>query len=63
MSQMNEITMTQKQMMDALESYLNQHVLKSPVNVTGVEKAPNTQGTFTIRISPTFIEEPANENG
>lgn len=52
MSQMNEISMTQKQMMEALESYLNEHVLKAPVSVTGVEKDGSiSSNSFTIKLS------------
>jgi len=48
---MNEIIMSQKQMMDALETYLNEHVLKESVTVSGVSKDSSPCGMFTIRIN------------
>lgn len=60
MSQMTEILMTQKQMMEALESYLNEHVLKDKVTVSGIDRQGNQPNLFVIKIN---TESPPDDLG
>jgi hypothetical protein len=61
MSQMTEILMTQKQMMEALEIYLNEHVVKTPVVVSGVDKGAQPPNLFTIKLNTTM--SPPSDSG